>query len=46
MLLTEEATLVDSSTSANEADNSLRIWEITKAFSAVREIPRESFLAK
>ena len=37
---------IDSSTSANEAHSSLRICEITPAFSAVRDIPLESFLAK
>jgi len=35
----------DSSTSDNETQSSLRICEITPAFSAVLDIPRESFLA-
>lgn len=36
----------DSSTSDNDTQSSLRIWEITPAFSAVLDIPRESFFAK
>ena len=35
----------DSSTSDKETQSSLRICEITPAFSAVLDIPRESFLA-
>jgi hypothetical protein len=36
----------DSSTSDNDTQSSLRICEITPAFSAVLDIPRESFFAK